>query len=122
MIPLPLIRDLIPVQPDQALIAAPAKQERGILLLQYKLAIHQTVNIGKHFICNFRPDLHPCAGYAVAQKILLIGISGVAPDIFLWIRFPDLSEQFHQHMLVLRLKGLPAQERQSLDIRWAQQP
>ena len=122
MIPLPLIRDLISVEPDQPLIAAPAKQKRGILLLQYKLAIHQTVNIGKHFVRHLSPDLHSCAGYTVTQKILLVCIPCIAPDVLFRIRFPDLSEQLHQHTLVLRFKWLSAQQCQPLDVHRAQQP
>ena len=52
------------------------------------------------------------------HQILMIGISGVHPDIFFWKFFLDPENQSQNIWLVLELKGLATQNGQAFIIRF----
>ena len=94
----------------QALVAAAAKQQGDIFLLFDKLAVDDQINAGEHIIRHVRV-------YASALgQVGIIGVARVAPDIFVRKGRTHALQETRQHLLVLRLKRLAAQQRQPLNI------
>lgn len=101
----------LPAQMEDPLVAAAAKLKGQILFFFYEFSVHKNIYIGKKLICGL--GMYRAFGI---QKITLIGVAGVAPDILLWKLLFDLAQKHQKRALVVRLHGLAAQQGQSLDI------
>ena len=95
---------------DDPLVFGAAEGQADIFFLQHEFSVHQDVQTGEHFVRTF------ASGAAFGKQVALQGIAGIAPDGFLWEPFPHPSEEGKQGTLICRLKGLAAEQGESVDI------
>ena len=78
-----------------ALVFAAPKLEADVIQILVKFAVYQNIYITQEFICHFTV----CFPVRI-QKVIFIGITGVAPDILFWKALPKPAKQRQQGSLV----------------------
>ena len=95
---------------QDSLVAASAEFQGEIFFGFDEFAVYEGVDAIEHLIRVFGVD------FSAGDEIYIIEVSGVAPDIFLWVAFFDLLQESCEFFLVLWLEGFAAEEGKSLDI------
>ena len=95
---------------QDSLVAASAEFQGEIFFGFDEFAVYEGVDAIEHLIRVFGVD------FSTVDEVYIIEVSGVAPDIFLWVAFFDLLQESCEFFLVLWLEGFAAQKGKSLDV------
>lgn len=101
---------------DEPLVFRAAKAQPDVLFGQDEGPVHQRVNAPQQLRCLRQADAIRSRGQ------LFPGIARVGPDVLLRISLFHPAQKGQQDALVLRLKGISAEQRQSADVVGLQQP
>ena len=110
MIPLSLFGRFVAVEADEPLVAASAEEKGYVVELLYEFAVNDAVDVGEHLVRVF--GVHMASGH----QIPVVGVAGIAPDIFFRVGLAHSAEKSGDCSLILRLKGLSAKDGQSLNV------